>query len=185
MNIKRLIALSALAATTLTATSGTALAHGAREHSNDPQELDLTSAQRHQIRKATRSFRNVNNALAAGYLPTETCTALAGVGGMGYHYVNPAYIADGVIDPASPEILVYHRDRSGRLRLGAVEYFAVDADQDLSTDGDRPSLMGHPFDGPMPGHEPSMPVHYDLHAWVFTHNSAGDLAAWNPSVTCR
>lgn len=103
---------------------------------------------------------------------------------MGYHYVNPANIADGVTDPAAPEILVYHRDRSGRLRLGAVEYFAVDADQNLATDADRPSLMGIPFDGPMPGHDPPMPVHYDLHAWVFTHNSAGDIAAWNPSVIC-
>ena len=184
MNITRLIALGALAATTLTATSGTALAHADDEHRNDQQELDLTSAQRHQIRKSTRSFRNVDKALAAGYLPTDTCTALPGTGGMGYHSVNPAYIADGVIDPARPEILVYHRDRSGRLRLGAVEYFAVDADQDLGTDGDRPSLMGHQFDGPMPGHETGMPVHYDLHAWVFTHNSAGDLAVWNPSVTC-
>ncbi len=44
--------------------------------------------------------------------------------------------------------------------------------------------MGHPFEGPMPGHEPGMPVHYDLHAWVFTDNPSGNLAAWNPKITC-
>ena len=83
-----------------------------------------------------------------------------------------------------PEILVYHHDRRGRLRLGAVEYLAVDADQDVATDTDRPTLMGHAFDGPMEGHEPGMPVHYDLHAWVFTDNPDGELAAFNPSVRC-
>ena len=180
MYFSRIVAITSLAATALVATAAPVLAHGDHEHDESQSALELTSAQRKQIRNATRSFRNVDNALAAGFVPTDTCTALPGVGGMGYHYVNPTNIADGVIDPAKPEILVYHRGPSGRLRLGAVEYFAVDGDQDLSTDADRPSLMGIPFDGPMPGHEPSMPVHYDLHAWVFTHNSAGDLAPWNP-----
>jgi hypothetical protein len=184
MNFKRCIALSALALTTLVTTTDTALAHDPRQHADQEQGPDLTSFQRRQIRTATRAFRSVDKALAAGYVPTDACVALPGAGGMGYHYVNPANIADGVIDPAAPEMLVYHRDRSGRMRLGAVEYFAVDADQDLATDDDRPTLMGIPFDGPMPGHEPGMPVHYDLHAWVFTHNSTGDLAPWNPSVTC-
>jgi hypothetical protein len=36
----------------------------------------------------------------------------------------------------------------------------------------------------MPGHEPGMPVHYDLHAWVYLDNPLGELAVWNPNVTC-
>jgi hypothetical protein len=36
----------------------------------------------------------------------------------------------------------------------------------------------------MEGHEPGMPVHYDLHAWIFKHNPAGVFAQYNPRVTC-
>jgi hypothetical protein len=29
-----------------------------------------------------------------------------------------------------------------------------------------------------------MPVHYDLHAWVWKRNPAGTFAMWNPRVEC-
>ncbi|MFP5322320.1 MAG: hypothetical protein ACLGIC_10805 [Acidimicrobiia bacterium] len=90
---------------------------------------------------------------------------------------------DGRIDPRRPEILLYVPTDAG-LQLAGVEYFKADADQDLATDDDRPRLMGHEFDGPMEGHEPGMPVHYDLHAWVYAHNPDGELAPWNPAVSC-
>ena len=70
------------------------------------------------------------------------------------------------------------------MKLVAVEYFSVDADQDLATAGDRPSVLGHPFDGPMPGHTPTMPIHYDLHVWVAENNPAGVFAQWNPAISC-
>ena len=61
----------------------------------------------------------------------------------------------------------------------------VDKDQNLATDDDRPSLFGVPFDGPMLGHEPGMPIHYDLHAWLWKKNPKGKFARWNPTVgTC-
>jgi hypothetical protein len=102
---------------------------------------------------------------------------------MGYHYANRAHLADGVLDVRRPEMLVYVRTRHG-LRLGAVEFFKVDADQKISTNTDRPSLFGRHFDGPMPGHEPGMPIHYDLHVWLYKHNPAGMFGTWNPAVTC-
>ena len=37
-----------------------------------------------------------------------------------------------------------------------------------------------PFDGPMLGHEPGMPIHYDLHAWLWKQNPSGMFARWNP-----
>lgn len=145
----------------------------------------LTSAQRNVIREATKQFKDVDVAIAAGYLPTEECVALPdGSAGMGYHYVQPEFIGDTRIDPTMPEILVYQKDRKGKLRLGAVEYFAADDDQDLATDDDRPTLMGHPFEGPMAGHDDDMPVHYDLHVWLYRRNPAGELASWNPDVHC-
>ena len=54
----------------------------------------------------------------------------------------------------------------------------------LDTDEDRPYLFGRGFDGPMEGHEPGMPMHYDLHAWVWKRNPAGTFAMWNPRVEC-
>ena len=59
-----------------------------------------------------------------------------------------------------------------------------DADQDLDTNDDQPSLFEMPFDGPMLGHEPGMPKHYDLHVWLYKHNPAGIFAAYNPRVEC-
>lgn len=59
-----------------------------------------------------------------------------------------------------------------------VEWWAADAGQPT------PSVLGIPLDGPMPGHGPDMPTHYDLHAWIWKANPSGMFAAWNPNVTC-
>lgn len=144
----------------------------------------FTPAQKHLLRSATQHLRTPAAAEAAGYLPSNECVALPGVGGMGYHYVNPQYATDGVIDPAKPDVLVFVNGRDGRRHLGAVEFFSPDADQDVSTDADRPSLWGRAFDGPMLGHQPGMPIHYDLHVWLYQRNPAGLLQPWNPRVGC-
>lgn len=136
-----------------------------------------------KVRRATARFRQPSAALKAGYTPSPTCVEMPGVGGMGFHYVNVRNVADGVLDIRKPEMLVYVPTESG-LRLGAVEYFQIDADQDLHTDTDRPTLFGREFDGPMLGHEPGMPIHYDLHLWLYRHNPTGRFAQWNPTVTC-
>ncbi len=136
-----------------------------------------------KVKRATARYHRIETARKAGYHPVGPCTAEPGVGGMGYHYGNEELLADPELDPRKPEILVYER-RGERLRLVAVEYLSVDADQDLGTDDDRPSMFGRPFDGPMLGHEPGMPIHYDLHAWVWKHNPAGTFAQFNPRVSC-
>lgn len=134
------------------------------------------------VRAATAKYHNVATAIANGYLPTDECAELPGVGGMGYHYVNPA-VFGAPLDPLRPAILLYVPSDDG-IRLGGVEYAWIDADQDLATDDDRPSLFGVPFDGPMPGHFPGMPIHYDLHVWIWDNNANGTFAQWNPSVSC-
>jgi hypothetical protein len=136
----------------------------------------------HDVRKATKRFRDVRVALAAGYEPAKECVA-GPEGGMGIHYANEKLIRDPRINRRRPEILVYE-PRGDERRLVAVEWFRADADGRLDTDDDRPRLFGRGFDGPMEGHEPGMPVHYDLHAWIFKHNPAGVFAPYNPRVTC-
>lgn len=137
-----------------------------------------------QVRQATAKYHGVSQALADGYLPTEHCVAVPGVGGMGYHYVNPTLVGDPSVDPSKPEVLLYAPKKNGGLKLVGVEYLVVDADQELSTDGDRPNLFGVPFNGPMEGHEPGMPIYYDLHAWIFKGNPDGVFADFNPEVRC-
>jgi hypothetical protein len=136
-----------------------------------------------QVRKATARFHSVEAARQAGYEPAGPCAEDPSLGGMGFHYVNQQLVADRALRPTEPEAVLYEL-RHGELRLVAVEYIRNDADQDLNTDEDRPWLFGRPFDGPMLGHEPGQPIHYDLHAWAWKSNPAGTFAQWNPRVSC-
>jgi hypothetical protein len=104
-------------------------------------------------------------------------------GGMGIHYVQPQLAAQPP-DYRKPAMLTYEPQPNGRLRLVALEYFKVAADQTGKDDSDRPYVFQQPFDGPMAGHSPGMPVHYDLHVWLWKHNPSGLFAMWNPNVRC-
>lgn len=141
----------------------------AAERSHD----DIASA-----RRATARFRDLRAALREGYEPAGAC-----VPGMGFHYVNHDLVEDPELDVRKPELLVYEQGPVGK-RLVAIEYMSIDADQRLDTDDDRPYLFETHFDGPMEGHEPGQPVHYDLHAWLYKHNPYGLFEAYNARVTC-
>jgi hypothetical protein len=135
-------------------------------------------------RHGTAKYHDVNAALADGYVRTGNCVEVPGEGGMGIHFLNRAYAADPRIIPGRPEELLYAPSDDGGLRLIGVEYFRADADQNLATDDDRPDFAGVPFDGPMLGHAPGMPIHYDLHVWVWRHNPSGMFNEYNPKVHC-
>jgi hypothetical protein len=135
------------------------------------------------VRAATARFHSVAQAEAAGYTASSPCEA-SPAGTMGIHYANNALVRDPAVDPTRPEVLLYLPDKDGSLKLIGVEYLVVDADQDLTTDGDRPSVLGHAFHGPMLGHAPGMPIHYDLHVWVHESNPAGLFEDWNPAISC-
>ena len=133
------------------------------------------------VRVATARFHSPEQALRAGYLASPECVA-SPAGGMGFHYENPALMADPAVDADRPEILLYAPGADGGLELVAVEYFKAAAD---AGDGAiAPSLYGHTFDGPMPGHHPGMGTHYDLHVWVWQDNPSGTFAQFNPDVSC-
>jgi len=137
-----------------------------------------------KVRAATAKYHSFARAQADGYsVENEPCVA-SPAGTMGIHAVNEALIADPRIDPLRPELLLYVPGPNGKLKLVGVEYFKVDADQDLTTDADRPSALGVPFDGPMEGHNPFMPRHYDLHVWIWAHNPTGMFPQWNPNLHC-
>lgn len=133
-------------------------------------------------RAATAKYHDEAKAVADGYQRADFCVESPD-GVMGYHYVKPELL-DAPMDVRTPPILLYLPDRAGGRKLAGVEYMKVDADQDLATYDDRPSAFNTQFDGPMPGHEPGMPVHYDLHVWLWKHNPDGMFAQFNPAVSC-
>ncbi len=130
------------------------------------------------MRAFTERYQSEAAAIADGFAPTDDC-----VPAMGYHYVNMSRL-DMRLEPSRPEAVLYAPTGDGGRKLVGAEWIVVDQDQDLTTDDDRPSLFGHDFDGPMPGHTPGMPVHYDLHAWAWANNPDGGFATWNPTITC-
>ena len=137
-----------------------------------------------EVRAAVARYHSFRQAEVDGYtVAGEPCVASPG-GTMGIHAINPALIRDGELDPLRPEVLLYVPKSDGGLKLVAVEYMKVDADQNLTTDADRPSLFGRGFDGPMPGHNPTMPIHYDMHVWVAEVNPSGVFALFNPALAC-
>jgi hypothetical protein len=149
------------------------------------------------VKDATARYQSVAAAEAAGYVRSSPCEA-SPAGAMGYHYVNGALVGDLAVDPLRPEVLLYAPKENGELRLVAVEYLvaalantpAGPAPWFGSTPppggffNPAPSLFGRTFDGPMAGHGPGMPWHYDLHAWIWRHNPNGTFASWNPIVHC-
>lgn len=169
---------AAALATTITGSAATS-SDDSTASSQIPQQARVSFA---KLRDDLAPLRTPEAAISAGYVPTDTCVALPGTGGMGYHYLNPSLL--GSVDPEHPAILVFVPTADGGRTLGAAEWFHADADQDLATSDDKPSLYGVPFDGPMPGHEPGMPIHDDLHAWLFVHNPLGLTSPWNPRVHC-
>jgi hypothetical protein len=142
-----------------------------------------------KAKAALDKYESVAAAEADGYVaegpcestPTDPAATWWG-GAMGIHYVNDALLK-GPIVATKPPVLTY-APTSGGLKLLAAEWFQPDADQNAQTDADRPSLFGRAFDGPMAGHAPGMPMHYDLHVWLWAHNPSGLFAPWNPSVSC-
>ena len=152
-----------------------------------PSSPHRTAVQRElqAAKAATARYHSFRQARRAGYsVAGEPCVASPQLGTMGIHAVNAGLMADPAINPLRPEILLYVRKANGKLRLVGLEYWKADADGDLATEDDRPSVFGQPFDGPMPGHNPTMPVHYDLHVWIWKTNPSGLFAPFNPALSC-
>ena len=99
-----------------------------------------------------------------------------------------------MLDPLRPELLLYVPKPDGGYRLTGVEYFEAVLLRSPATNEvapwfspdpwpsnyqvvtPTPQLFGQTFDGPMPGHIPTMPWHWDLHAWIWAHNPSGMFA---------
>jgi len=141
-----------------------------------------------KLRQATVKYQDVNVALADGFLAADHCVEHPELGGMGYHFVNPARVMNGELDPFEPEILLYVQQPNGRMKLVGVEYMLPLGPPGAPVPDNpppAPSLFGATFDGPMPSPEPAVPPHYALHVWVWQANPAGIFAPFNPNISCN
>jgi hypothetical protein len=136
----------------------------------------------------TWQYNDINVALADGYVPgpvNEGICVQGPEGVRGYHYTNWERLLAPTLDFSKPPMLVYQPDGHGGMKLVAVEFYHTDADQDLSTNDDLPYFGSYPFKGPMEGHVPGMPIHYDTFVWAWQYNPAGLTADFNPLGSCE
>jgi hypothetical protein len=135
------------------------------------------------VRQATERYRDVNDAIAAGYVQNGGCVSGPEEGAMGIHFANFT-LFDATIDVENPEVLVYE-PRNGKLHLVAAEYvIPASAWDPLHDPFDKPHLMGHLYHFvPGPNRYGPDPF-YELHVWAWKDNPHGSFADWNPKATC-
>jgi hypothetical protein len=141
-------------------------------------DLNATLA---QVRRATAPYHNVDKAEADGYVQISPF-----VPGMGYHYVNGAFMDDEVI-PTQPEAFVYvdNPAKDDARRLVAVEYIIPDPEKQMShSDLDNKFSV---VDGDKWHYDPQVgpednPGSWTLHAWIWYPNPEGVFHAHNPRV---
>ena len=103
------------------------------------------------VRQATAKYRDVNVALADGFIRTPSCVADPQLGGMGIHFINPPRLMDPAVDILKPEILLYV-EKGGRMKLLGVEYmYAIGAPDSAVPNPAPPSpvIFNRVLDGPM------------------------------------
>jgi hypothetical protein len=163
-----------------------------------------------EVRMATERFRDVNVALAEGYVRDpfdlcETATMMgqpAALGAMGVHYFHPDLLGitappsprvDGVgthTDFRQPGILIYEPQDDGSLELVAVENLVFSRSWRATGRSVPPTFHGVPYDTMTD--DPTTETdeahmfapHFDRHIWIYRDNPNGVFAPFNPAVTC-
>jgi hypothetical protein len=163
------------------------------------------------VRAATERFRDVNVALAEGYVrdPLNLCETAemmgrpAELGAMGIHFAredllgitsppNPRVNGTGThTDFLTPAILIYEPQADGSLELVAVENLVFARAWEEAGHDAPPSFHGVTYDTMVD--DPATPAdeahlfepHHDRHVWIYRANPNGVFAPFNPAVTCE
>ena len=127
------------------------------------------------LQRVTARYHNLSAALADQFVLLHPCENRPGEGPVGIVYVNFARLLDGVIDPETPDALIYEPQTNGRERLVGVEIAIPYA---LWTQQTAPQFLGATFQN-----EDEFGV-FALHVWVWRNNPDGLFAETNPKVSC-
>lgn len=144
---------------------------------------DPAAELRLEVQATTSAFRDLDTAVAAGFVAVSPCVAEA-EGGMGFHYLLESRL-DDVIDEDAPELLLFAEADDGSMELVGVEYMILAPTWDAAHT-EAPSLLGNTFaDHRAEETRHGLPFpHYDLHFWAWKDNPSGQWAPYNPSVVC-
>ena len=164
-----------------------------------------------EVRAATERFRDVNVALAEGYVrdPMNLCDTAemmgrpSHLGAMGIHFFRPDLL--GITAPPSPRvdgngthtdfrkpsILIYEPQADGSLELVAVENLVFQKSWHAAGNRKPPSFKGVLYDSMQD--DPRTKIdeahmfepHYDRHVWLYRENPNGIYAQFNPNVSCK
>lgn len=129
-----------------------------------------------KLRSATRSFHELDSAVAVGYPRTVAdCLVHEHHGAMGYHHLNRTYLTRN-IEIDKPQILLYERMPDGTYRLNGVEFILPY--RLWPRDSVAPTLMGQTLH-----QEDNLKIWY-LHVWAWRDNSNGVFSNFHPDVEC-
>jgi hypothetical protein len=127
------------------------------------------------LRRVTARYQDLNVAIADGFVLLHPCEERPDEGPVGTVYVHMDRLLDGVIDPESPDALIYEPKKHGRHKLVGVEFAMPYA---LWNEPTPPQFLGETF---QPEDEFGV---YALHIWIWRNNPEGLFAESNPHVTC-
>jgi hypothetical protein len=137
------------------------------------------------VRDATERYKEVTVAEAAGYSLQFGCVSGPDSGAMGMHFVNGAFVNDGLLDVTRPEIVIYEPQPDGHLRLIGADYLVLADTWNAAHAGNPPQLMGqlfHLFDSP---NRFGLPAFYSLHVWAWKASPTGPFVNWHANVSCK
>ena len=138
-----------------------------------------------KVRAATERFKNINVALADGFVQGTPCVSGPDFGAMGVHFVLSARINGGVLAADQPEALIYEPQPGGAFRLVGVEFIVLaDVWTTQHPNAGPPALEGHLLNYIEAPNRYGLPAFYELHVWAWEQNPVGSFADWNAHVTC-
>ena len=177
MNHTRRLIVAGLALVVF-AVPGAALGAGLGHGSN-------TTTLPQQVRDATRKYKDVNAAMADGYVSLGMCVSSPEEGAMGVHFAKSDLIGDDQVVPDQPELLIYE-PHNGQYKLVGVEFLVLAANWDAAhtNPADPPMLTGQLLQFVGAPNRYRLPAFYELHVWAWKNNPKGTFADFNPTVSC-
>jgi hypothetical protein len=157
--------------------------------------IEASSDLGHKVRNATEQFKDINLAMAAGFVPASPCVSGSG-GAMHIHLILPMLliqnIGSGVLSIDNPQALLYQSLPNGSLRLVGADYIVLRSAWTSHNPGaNPPELGGHPLslvdDAPnrygRGDYRHGLPAFYELRVMA-VQKPVGSFAAWKTTLTC-
>lgn len=148
-----------------------------------------------KVQRNNGQFWDVAVARSQGWAEATPCVSGPDTGAMGVHFLkspatppnpnDPDPVADGILDGAHPEALIYEPLSNGWLRLVGVEFIQLADDwKARNPKGGVPTVDGHLMNFVDQPNRYGLPAFFELHVWAFERNPRGSFADWNTSVKC-